>query len=98
VKDRGERDVVRPQLRRDREVLLAPDVGSEELLLQDLAFPLARVLPARVQEDLVGEDDERIPDLVVEGLEPRVLPGLPTLLGQDLLEAALRLEELDADS
>ncbi len=39
-----------------------------------------------MEEDLVREDDERIPRLLVERVEPRVSPGGARLLAEDLLE------------
>ena len=93
--DRRELHVVGTEVLGDREVLVAADVRLEVLLLEEVLFPLRAAIPAGVEEDLVREDDERVPRLLVERVEPRVAPDGARLLVEDLLEVGgdgVRLE------
>src|SRR6185503_8670457 len=96
VEERRDLDVVGPQLVGDREVPLAADVRAEELLLEEAVLPLARVLPARLEDRLVGQDDERVARLLVERLERRVAAHVALLLREDVLEPRGQLVGRDA--
>ena len=84
--DRRELHVIGTEVLGDREELVAADVRLEVLLLEEVLLPLGAVVPAGMEEDLVREDDERVPRLLVERVEPRVAPDGARLLVEDLLE------------
>ncbi len=73
-----------------------PMLVPKYLLLEELPLPLGRVLPARVQQNLVGQDDERIARLLVERVDPGILPRFAGLLREDLVEPLGDVPQLDA--